>query len=165
MEVRFYEGQIRDDWEWTREFQSQDKNKEKIVVSGNIALLTDFWDVPVLRPGGSLTGGGGLLDCWEEDDDDNDGGGGGAWLRPWLLPPDVCFLWRELFLWGSSGAPPPSPWDGPLETPPDVCGLYGGGGGGAEEPPVGGLLEDRGFTLLGGAGPLPGVGGRGFSLL
>lgn len=29
----------------------------------NIALLTDFWDVPVLRPGGSLTGGGGLLDC------------------------------------------------------------------------------------------------------
>lgn len=46
-----------------------------------------------------------------------------------------------------------------------MCGLYGGGGGGAEEPPVGGLLEDGGFTLLGGAGPLPGVGGRGFSLL
>lgn len=58
-------------------------------------------------------------------------------------------------------------WDGPLERPLDVCGLYGGGGGGAEEPPVGGLLEDGGgFTeLWGGAGPLLGVGGRGFSLL
>lgn len=53
-----------------------------------------------------------------------------------------------------------------METPPDVCGLYGGGGGGAEEPPVGGLLEDgAGFAELGRAGPLLGVGGRGFSLL
>lgn len=78
----------------------------------------------------------------------------------------MCFLCRELCLCGSSGAPPPSTWDGPLETLPDVCGLYGGGGGGAEEPPAGGLLEDRaGFAELGGVGPLFGVGGRGFSLL
>lgn len=78
------------------------------------------------------------------EDGDGDGGGGGAWLRPWLLPPDdVCFLCSELCLWGSSGAPPPSTWDGPLEMLPE-CGLYGGGGGGAAEPPVGGLLEDGG---------------------
>lgn len=77
--------------------------------------------VPALRPGGSLAGGGGLLPGWEDGDDE--GGGGGAWLRPWLPPPDVCFLCRELCLCGSSGAPPPSTWDGPLETPPDVCGL------------------------------------------
>lgn len=44
-------------------FNHRIKINKKIVVSGNIALLTDFWDVPVLRPGGSLTGGGGLLDC------------------------------------------------------------------------------------------------------
>lgn len=75
--------------------------------------------VPALRPGGSLTGGGGLLPCWE--DGDGEGGGGGAWLRPWL--PDECFLCRELCLCGSSGAPPTSTWDGPLETPPDPKGL------------------------------------------
>lgn len=41
------------------------------------------------------------------------GGGGGAWLRLWLLlEEEVCFLCRELCLWGSSGA---SVWDGPLE--------------------------------------------------
>lgn len=118
--------------------------------------------VPVLRPGGSLAGGGGLPPCWEDGDDE--GGGGGAWLRPWLPPPDGCFLCRELCLCGSSGAP--SMWEGPLEKPDVVCGLYGGGGGGAEEPPVGGLLEDGGgFTELEGVGPLLGVGGRGFSLL
>lgn len=66
-------------------------------------------------------------------------------------------------LCGSSGAPPPSTWDGPLEM--IRCDLYGGGGGGAEEPPVG-LLEDRdGFPELEEAGSLLGIGGRGFSLL
>lgn len=71
-----------------------------------------------------------------------------------MPPPDGCFLCRELCLCGSSGAPPPSVWDGPLEMPPDVWGLYGGGGGGAEEPPVAGLWEDGGFKELGGVGPL-----------
>lgn len=41
-----------------------------------------------------------------------EGGGGGAWLRLWLLLEELCFLCRELCLWGSSGA---SVWDGPLE--------------------------------------------------
>lgn len=67
-----------------------------------------------LRPGGSLAGGGGLPPCWE--DGEGDGGGGGAWLRPWL-PPEFCFLCRELCLCGSSGAP--STCDGPLETDPE----------------------------------------------
>lgn len=77
--------------------------------------------VPARRPGGSLAGGGGLALCWE--DGEGEGGGGGAWLRPWVPPPDVCFLCRELCLCGSSGALLPSTWEGPLETPADVCGL------------------------------------------
>ena len=84
-------------------------------------MFTVLKVLPALRPGGSLAGGGGLLPCWE--DGDGEGGGGGAWLRPWLLLPDECFLCRELCRCGSSGAPPPSTWDGPLETPPDECGL------------------------------------------
>lgn len=74
----------------------------------------------VRRPGGSLAGGGGLLTCWDEGD--GEGGGGGAWLRPGVpAAAACCFLCRELCLCGSSGAP--STWDGPLETPPELCGL------------------------------------------
>lgn len=66
-------------------------------------MFTVLKVLPALRPGGSLAGGGGLPPCWE--DGDGEGGGGGAWLRPWLLLPDECFLCRELCRCGSSGAP------------------------------------------------------------
>lgn len=82
------------------------------------------------------------------------GGGGGAWLRLWWL---LCFLCRELCLWGSSGA---SVWDGPLEF-----GRYGGGGGGAGVPPDCDLLDEDDDEDEVRSGPRPGVGGRGFSLL
>lgn len=61
-----------------------------------IVCVHEMLLLPVLRPGGSLAGGGGLLTDWE--DEAGAGGRGGAWLRPWLPPPDDCFLRSEFFL-------------------------------------------------------------------